>query len=171
MRSSPTDPSDMQRPYTIEGYAIVSTDGMLANSAGVMPDELKIEADQRSFADGLDQTNAVIHGRHSHENQPHSDRRRRLILTRQVSGLTPDPSNPIGMFWNPAGCSWAEALRSLGVESGTIGIIGGTDVFGLFLPIGYDAFHLSRAAHVSLPGGRPVFPQVPFQSPEDVLQA
>ncbi|HKH02046.1 MAG TPA: dihydrofolate reductase, partial [Bradyrhizobium sp.] len=74
----------MQRPYRIEGYAIVSLDGMLANAAGVMPDELKIEADQQFFANGLDGTDAVLHGRHSHENQPHSDRRRRLILTRQV---------------------------------------------------------------------------------------
>lgn len=159
----------MQRPYRIEGYAIVSTDGMLANAAGVMPDELKIDADQQFFANGLDGTDAVLHGRHSHEKQPHSDRRRRLILTRQVPRLAPDPSNPKTLFWNPAGCTWEEALRALGVDQGVIGIIGGTDVFGMFLPIGYDAFHLSRAAHVSLPGGRPVFPQVPARTPEDVL--
>lgn len=159
----------MQRPYRIEGYAIVSTDGMLANTAGVMPDDLKIEADQRFFAEGLDGTVAVLHGRHSHENQPHSDRRRRLILTRHVARLAPDPANPKAMFWNPAGCSWEEALRVLGVDSGVVGIIGGTDVFGLFLPIGYDAFHLSRAAHVTLPGGRAVFPQVPARTPEEVL--
>jgi dihydrofolate reductase len=47
-------------------------------------------------------------------------------------------------------------------------VIGGTEVFGLFLP-DYDVFHLTRAPNVTLPGGRPVFPQVPRQTPEQVL--
>lgn len=34
----------MPHPLRIEGYAIVSEDGMLAN-AGIMPDSLKFEAD------------------------------------------------------------------------------------------------------------------------------
>ena len=46
---------------------------------------------------------------------------------------------------------------------------GGTGVFGLFLEIGFDAFHLSRAGKVLIPGGRPVFPQVPGRTPEEVL--
>jgi dihydrofolate reductase len=161
----------MPRPYRIEGYAIVSADGMLANAEGVMPDALKIEADQQFFARGLDATDAVVHGCHSHENQPHSPGRNRLVLTRGVPTVAPDPSNAKALLWNPAGCPWDEALRALGVERGVIAIIGGTDVFGMFLPIGYDAFHLSRAAHVTLPGGRPVFPEVPARSPEDVLAA
>ncbi len=33
----------------------------------------------------------------------------------------------------------------------------------------YDAFHLSRAPHLRLPGGRPVFPGVPAHSPEDIM--
>jgi hypothetical protein len=33
----------------------------------------------------------------------------------------------------------------------------------------YDAFHLSHAPDVRLPGGRPVFPQVPARTPEDML--
>ena len=36
----------MPRPPRIEGYAIVSEDGMLANASGVMPDQLKFDADQ-----------------------------------------------------------------------------------------------------------------------------
>jgi hypothetical protein len=44
----------MIRPRRIAGYAIVSQDGMLANAAGVMPEELKFPADQRFFAQGLD---------------------------------------------------------------------------------------------------------------------
>ena len=55
---------------------------MLANAAGVMPDSLKFEADQAFFERGLDSVDVVVHGRHSHENQRHSDLRRRLILTR-----------------------------------------------------------------------------------------
>ena len=54
------------------------------------------------------------------------------------------------------------------MTEGRIGIIGGTSIFGLFLPH-YDVFHLSRANRVRLPGGRPVFPQVPERTPEDVL--
>jgi len=43
-------------------------------------------------------------------------------------------------------------------------------VYGLFLDIGYDAFHLSRTARVRIPGGRPVFPGIgPDRTPEDVL--
>ena len=44
----------MAHPRRIEGYAIVSEDGMLANAAGVMPDALKFEADKRLFERGLD---------------------------------------------------------------------------------------------------------------------
>jgi dihydrofolate reductase len=152
-----------------EGFAIVSTDGMLADRAGHMPDALKVEADQRFFAQSLDEVAAVVHGRHSHEGQPNSPRRRRLILTRSVSAIEPDPENPLARLWNPAGASFSAACAALGVEAGTVAIIGGTDVFGLFLDRGYDAFHLSRANKVRLPGGRPVFPQVPEQTPEELL--
>jgi len=153
----------------IEGFAIVSADGMLADSTGHMPDALKVEADQRFFAASLDRVEVVVHGRHSHEGQANSPRRRRLILTRRISGIEPDPKNPLARLWNPAGASFAGACAALGVESGTAGIIGGTEVFGLFLASGYDAFHLSRTNRVRLPGGRPVFPQVPTQTPEEVL--
>jgi dihydrofolate reductase len=159
----------MAAPFYIVGYAIVSIDGMLADSTGKIPDALKIEADQRFFDAGLDATDLVVHGRNSGEDHANSPRRRRLILTRKTPGIAPDPNNPLARRWNPAGASFAAACAALGVNEGTIGIIGGTDVFGLFLDIGYDAFHLSRANKARLPGGRPVFPQVPAQTPEDVL--
>jgi dihydrofolate reductase len=159
----------MAEPLRIVGYAIVSSDGMLADSAGHMPDALKIDADQRFFAAGLNGAAAVVHGRHSSEDQANSRRRRRLILTRKISTIAPDPDNPMARLWNPAGASFADACRALGVDAGTVAIIGGTEVFGLFLDIGYDAFNLSRANRVRLPGGRPVFPQVPAQTPEEVL--
>jgi dihydrofolate reductase len=160
--------SSTTRPRRIEGYAIVSTDGMLANAAGIMPEELKFDADQRFFAQGLDGVDAVVHGRHSHERQPRSHLRKRLILTRHVPALAADPSNDKALFWNPAGASFEEAWAALKVPDGNLAVIGGTEVFGMFLP-DYDVFHLTRAPGVSLPGGRPVFPHVPQQTPEQVL--
>ncbi len=72
----------MPYPRRIEGYAIVTEDGMLANASGIMPDQLKFEADQRFFKRGLDGVDVVVHGRHSHERQRRSDLRLRLILVR-----------------------------------------------------------------------------------------
>ena len=155
-------------PARIEGYAIVSEDGMLANSAGVMPDSLKFEADQTFFADGLDHCDAVVHGRHSHEQQPHSPQRKRITLTHAVAALGPDPGNEKGVLWNPAGARLDQVWTALGIEGGTLGVIGGTDAFGMFL-VHYNVFYLTRAPGVTLPGGRPVFPEVPRLTPEKVM--
>src|ERR1700726_3242720 len=106
--------------FRIEGYAIVSKDGMLANDAGIMPDSLKFEADQRFFERGLDRVDVVVHGRHSHEQQPRSHLRRRLILTRQIPALAADPSNEKALFWNPAGASFEEAWAALRVPDGSL---------------------------------------------------
>ncbi len=152
----------------IEGYAIVSEDGMIANAAGIMPASLKFEADRRFFEAGLDGVDAVVHGRHSHERQPHSRLRHRLIVTRQISAIGADKSNDKALFWNPTGASFAEAWTALGLAEGSLGVIGGTSVFAMFLG-SYDVFHLSRALGVVLSGGRPVFPGVPVRTPEDVL--
>ena len=91
----------MPHPRRIEGYAIISEDGMLANASGIMPDQLKFEADQKFFERGLDGVDVVVHGRHSHERQRHSDLRRRLILTRKVPAIADDPLNKKALFWNP----------------------------------------------------------------------
>jgi dihydrofolate reductase len=157
----------MSRPR-IEGYAIVSADGMIADSIGVMPPQLLIPADQHFFETGIDHAAAVVHGRNSQEHLARSAERRRLVVTRRVPGIAPDPQNPYALLWNPAGASFDEAWTALGVDDGTLAVLGGTDVFGLFLPL-YDAFYLSRAARVRLPGGRPVFPGVPSLTPEQVL--
>lgn len=158
----------MALPARIEGFAIVSEDGMLANAAGVMPDALKFDADQRYFADGLDRFDAVIHGRHSHEQQPHSPRRHRITVTHSVAAIAPDPDNAKGILWNPAGASFEQAWMALKLPSGSLGVVGGTAVFGMFLDR-YNAFHLTRAPGVRLPGGRAVFPEVPRLTPEQVM--
>jgi dihydrofolate reductase len=160
----------MPHPPRIEGYAIVSEDGMLANAAGIMPDELKFEADQRFFERGLDAVDVVVHGRHSHEHQPGSHLRHRLILSRRVPAVAPDPSNEKTLFWNPAGASFEQALAALAAPIASVAVIGGTDVFGMFLDR-YDVFYLTRAPGVRLPGGRPVFPGVPARTPEGVLES
>jgi dihydrofolate reductase len=161
----------MARPDRIEGLAIVSADGMIADARGVQPEALKLEADQRFFFDTLDQVSALVHGRHSSEGGPGAARRRRLILTRRVPGIASDPANERAVLWNPAGASLDQAWQALGLAGGTLAVIGGTEPFGLFLERGYDAFHLSRAAHAQLPGGRPVFPGVPEKAPEELLAA
>jgi len=155
-------------PKRVEGYAIVSEDGMLAGSDGVMPEALKFDADQRYFADGLDRVDAVVHGRHSHERQLHSPLRYRITLTSEVAAIAPDPENPKGLLWNPRGASFEQAWAALKIKDGSLGVVGGTSVFGMFLNR-YDFFHLTRAPGVRLPGGRPVFSDVPRLTPEQVL--
>lgn len=153
----------------IEGYVIVSADGMLADAKGAMPDSIRNDADQRFFQGGLDNAAVVVHGRHSHEGGPRAARRKRLVLTRQIAELEPDPSRSNSMLWNPAGASLDQALAAIGVKDGTVAVIGGPEVFSLFLPL-YDSFHLSRAANAKIPGGLPVFTEVgPNATPEDVL--
>ncbi len=153
----------------IEGYVIVSADGMIADGRAQMPDPIRNDADQSFFQASLDRAAAVLHGRHSHEGGPRAAQRKRLVLTRQIAAVAPDPSHPNALLWNPLGATLDEALQQLGVGDGTIAIIGGSEVFSLFLPL-YDAFHLSRAANAKIPGGLPVFTEVgPNATPEDVL--
>ncbi len=154
----------------IEGYVIVSADGMLANAAHVMPNVLKFEGDLRFFTAALDGVDLVVHGRDSFEDQPNSPRRTRLILTRSVASLASDPANPKATLWNPAGASFERACETAGVRAGTAAIIGGPGVFAMFLGR-YDTFWLSQAPHVRLPGGVGAFPGIPAQTPEQILQA
>jgi hypothetical protein len=156
------------RAGRIEGYAIVSEDGMLATAERIMPPSLMFEADQHFFEHGLDHVGVVVHGRHSQERQLRSNSRHRLMLTRQVSAIEPHPLNAKALLWNPAGARLEDALFALGMQNASIGVIGGPEVFALFLGR-YDVFYLSRAPDVKLPGGRPVFPEVPGRTPEEVL--
>jgi hypothetical protein len=154
----------------IEGYVIVSADGMLANAEHVMPAELKFEGDKQFFTAALDSADLIVHGRNSYEDQPNSPRRKRIILTRKIGSLAPDPSNPKATLWNPEGASFEAACNAAGVHSGTVAIIGGPGVFGMFMDR-YDTFWLSMAPRVRLPGGEPCFPGVPRHSPQQVLAA
>ena len=154
----------------IDGYVIVSADGMLADADRVMPMELKFEGDKRFFTAALDSADLIVHGRNSYEDQPNSPRRKRIIVTRSVGAVASDPSNPRATLWNPAGASFETACERAGVRSGTAAVIGGPDVFGMFMDR-YDTFWLSLAPQVKLPGGEPCFPGVPARSPEEILAA
>jgi dihydrofolate reductase len=157
----------LRMSYRFIGYAIVSEDGMLADAKGTIPPSMIVKADQDFFMRGLDAAAALIHGRNSAE-QPTGPHRRRLIATRHVATTASIEGQPNALHWNPQGIPVEAALAALGVTGGDVAIIGGTDIFGLFLPR-YAVFHLTRAANVRLPGGRPVFPGVPEQTPEQLL--
>jgi dihydrofolate reductase len=155
----------------IDGYVIVSADGMLANAERVMPIELKFEGDKKFFTAALDRADLIVHGRHSYEDQPNSPQRKRIVVTRAIGAIAPDPSNPKAILWNPAGASFEAACESAGVRSGTVAIIGGPEVFGMFMDR-YDTFWLSQAPRVRLlPGGEPCFPGVPEHTPQEILTA
>jgi dihydrofolate reductase len=154
----------------INGYVIVSADGMLANADHVMPKELKFEGDKRFFTSALDRADLIVHGRRSFEDQPNSASRTRILLTRATGSVAADPSNPRATLWNPAGASFEAACDHAGIRSGTVAIIGGPDVFAMFLDR-YDTFWLSQAPHVRLSDGEPCFPGVPARSPQAILAA
>jgi dihydrofolate reductase len=158
----------MNDRYHVDGYAIVSIDGMIADSAGHMPDSLKVDADQAFLQDSLDRAQVLVHGAHSDEGGPRAERRRRIVVTRRVPGIAPHPDNPLAMYWNPAGAAIENACHALGVDEGLIAVLGGTEVFDLFLPL-YEKFYLTRTSYARLPGGRPVFTGVPAIAPEDLL--
>lgn len=147
----------MSAARRIEGYAIVSADGHIADHNAHMPDSLKNDEDQRFLDAALDQADLLVHGRHSHEGHESSEHRRRLVVTRSVPAIMPDPVTPKSIFWNPAGATFQAACAAHGLDGGFVAILGGPEVYSLFLDIGYDCFHLSRSRRVSLPGGLPVF--------------
>ena len=99
----------MSRPQ-IDGYAIVSREGMIANADGSFPKALKIDADQRFFRNALSQANAIANGRHSNEGDPEALARPRLVVTRRIDTLAVDTDNVKVVLWNPNGAS----LNNLG---------------------------------------------------------
>jgi hypothetical protein len=154
--------------FRFEGYVIVSADGMLADARHVMPDSLKFEGDKKFFEQALDRADLIVHGRHSHEQQPNSPKRKRLILTSKIKALTVDPEMANATLWNPHHASFEEACAFADLSSGTVAIIGGPVVFDIFMDR-YDAFWLSEAPHVRLPGGEGCFVGVPQRTPYEVL--
>ncbi len=136
----------------IEGHAIVSTDGMIADAEGAYPAALRNDADWRHYQAALDASVLTVIGRRGHERHENPGRRR-LVLTRAVAALTPDPSDANATLWNPAGIGFHDALFALGIARGTVAITG---IFDLFAPL-YTGFALSERHDLLLPGGTPCF--------------
>jgi hypothetical protein len=154
----------------IEGFAIVSCEGMIAASDGYMPNSLKFDCDQNFLCRSLDGATLLVHGRKSHEGQENSCNRRRLLLTRCIETFSRDPVEPNVWYWNPDVTRFEDACAAIGVESGLVAILGGTAAYTMFLPR-YAAFHLVRAGKVHLPDGVPVLSGVcPVHKPDDVLK-
>ena len=154
----------------IEGFAIVSRDGMLAGADGLMPNSLKFDCDQEFLDQALDAATLLVHGRMSHEGQPNSCNRPRLLLTRSAGPFSPEPVEPNVWLWNPQATPFRDVCAALGIASGVVAVLGGTAVYDMFLPA-YEKFHLCRAGKVRLPGGVPVFSEVgKGRPPDEVLR-
>ena len=154
----------------IEGYAIVSREGMIAEADGSFPKSLEVPADQKHYQGSVARADGVVNGKRSAEGGPLEKDRKRLVLTRAIPRLAADPARPHVLLWTPRGAGFEEAWQALG-GGATAAVVGGTEVFGLFLDeIGYDSFYLSRNPS-RVPGGRPVFPGVgDGVGPEDLLR-
>ena len=153
---------------SIEGFAIVSRDGMLAGADGLMPNSLKFEQDQAFLDRSLDAAALLIHGKISHEGQPNSPNRRRLLLTRSGGPFTLTPVAPNTWKWSPEATPFPDVCKALGISSGVVAVLGGTAAYDMFLPF-YAAFHLCRAGRVELPGGVPVFSAVRAGNPPEAV--
>jgi hypothetical protein len=154
--------------FRFNGYVIVSADGMLADASGVMPDSLKFPGDLAFFTAGLDRTDLIVHGKNSFEDQPNSPKRKRVIVSRSIETVGPDPENDKATLWNPAGASFEDACAEAGIDAGTVAVIGGPGIFEMFFDR-MDVFWLSQAPHVRVPGGEGCFPGIPERTPQQIL--
>src|SRR5258707_15609185 len=93
----------------IEGYAIVSREGMIAKSDGSFPEELKIPADQQFYQDSLERASAVANGRHSAEGGPREKARKRIMVTRRVQRSAHAPQQTNAILWKPSTGWFGEA--------------------------------------------------------------
>ena len=142
------------RPIEINGYAIVSDDDRIAGPDGLIPASLRNEKDWDFFQRALAGSDLVVLGHRSHELAPNVRGDQRLVVSRGAAGLEQRANV---WWWNPACVSWAEVAKELLPGRGDVAVPSGQVVFDLFLKIGFDAFHLTRAHGVRLPGGRALF--------------
>jgi hypothetical protein len=138
----------------IHGYAIVSDNDCIADEAGRTPDILRNDADWAYFQPELNRSAVTVLGRLGHEANPNPKGRLRMILSSSASGLE---RRADGWWWNPEALPWDQAIGAVLPEGGRVAVPGGRRVFDLFLAIGYDAFHLTRAEGTLVPNGVTVF--------------
>jgi len=140
--------------YRLEGHAIVSDDDRIAGPDGETPAELSNEADWLRFQAALDEAAVVVLGRLSHEVNPNTGRRNRLVVSSSAKGVE---RRSDAWWWNPADTPLAVVLKSAAPAGGIVAVPGGRLIFDMFLKVGFDAFYLARAGGVRIPGGIPLF--------------
>jgi len=138
----------------ITGYAIVSDDDKIAGPDGLTPPSLRNEKDWELYQRAQELASLVVFARRSHELEPNTLKTPRLVVSREAAGLE---QRPDGWWWDPRRTTWEEVAARVLPAGGLVAVGGGQVVFDLFLMIGFDGFHLSRAHGVKLPGGRSVF--------------
>jgi hypothetical protein len=154
-------------PYVIHGYAIVSNNDCIAGPDGHMPRALHDEEDWRRFQAALARAAVSVLGRLGHEQNANLLGRNRLVMSSSANGIEERAGTT---WWNPAAAPVEAALAAAAPDGGLVAVVGGRRVFDFFLTAGYDEFHLTRAAKVSIPGGIPVFSGLaPGRRPEDIL--
>lgn len=146
--------ADRIRPVEVHGYAIVSDDDRIAAADGLTPTSLRNEQDWAYYQNALARADLIVFGHTSHIAEPNVRGDRRIVISRGAAGLE---QRADAWWWDPARIGWAEVAARLLPSGGAVAAPGGQGVFDLFLAIGFDAFHLSRAHGVKLPGGRAVF--------------
>ena len=154
--------------WSIHAHAIVSADDRIAGPDGLTPESLRNDADWARFQAALDEAAVTVLGRLGHETHPNLKRRNRLVLSRSARGIE---RRADAWWWNPADTSVDEALAAAAPGGGIAAVPGGRQVFDMFLDIGFDAFHLVRAADVRIPGGVPVFSTATEERGADAILA
>ncbi len=137
-----------------EALAIVSDDDKIAAQDGLVPASMRNEKDWDYYQRALARSDLIVFGRRSHELEPNVWGDRRLVISRGAAGLE---QRADAWWWNPARTNWQETAKRLLPLGGDVAVPGGQSVFDLFLAIGYDEFHLSRAHGVMLPEGQALF--------------
>jgi hypothetical protein len=144
----------MAASLDITGYAIVSDDDKITAADGLTPSSLRNAEDWELYQRAQDQASLVVFARRSHELEPNERGLPRLVVSREAPGLE---QRADGWWWDPRRTTWENVAAKLLPNGGRVAVGGGQVVFDLFLMIGFDGFHLSRAHGVKLPGGRAVF--------------
>ena len=147
--------ADRVRPIEIHGYAIVSDDDMIAAADGLTPLSLRNEKDWEYYQRAQARSDLVVLARRSHEFEPNVRGDSRLVISQAAVEALEKRAD--ALWWNPARVGWKDVAARILPFGGEIAVCGGQGAFDLFLDIGYDAFHMSRAYGVLLPGGRKVF--------------
>ena len=143
------------RATEIAGYAIVSDDDKIAGPDGLAPASLRNEMDWHYYQRALARSDLIVFGHRSHDLEPNVRGDLRLVISRRAAAGLEQRAD--AWWWSPEVVSWAEVANRVLPLGGDVAVPGGQGVFDLFLGIGFDAFHLSRAHGVTLPGGRSIF--------------